>query len=156
MEKLRFSAADREQIRKQAVGEPTGVIFAFAGFKFDLVPLTVEQGKQICAIVDAIAPFMRADGVAEMQQDVLAQVIGRDGPRATSLLHDILHESALANDLINESDAGEEAFDEWFGKLSLFNAVKQLWPKLIEAQGMSTMLGNSSTPAPEPMTTTGS
>lgn len=153
---LRFSAADRNLIRKHSVGKPTGVTVELGGFELNLVPMTVEQAGEVFRIVDTLVPLLRSNvdaGMLEAKQDVLAKVVATEGPRVTQIVRGILRESALAGDLIDEGDAGEDVFEEWFGRLPLLEMLKTLWPKLVEAQGLKTMLGNYSTPPQEPSTT---
>lgn len=157
MSKIRFSAADREIIRKHCIGKPTGVVVELRGFTLDLVPLTTEQANEVFSILDAIAPLLKmqnADGVVDVARDHWAAIVAKEGKRVNTILRSVLHGAAVANDLIDD-DEGEELFDKWYKGLPLAETLRTLSPKLVEAQGLQTMLGNSSTP-PSETTTAGS
>lgn len=157
--KIRFSPAERDQIRKQVVGKPTGVIFEVGGFELDLVPLTVEQATQVGKLVDGIgaaASGVAVDGEGNAKFDLamITKLVEHDVPLARALLRNILFDSAVAGELVDESIAGEvETFDDWFGRLPVRQTLQELIPKLLESQGLQTSLGNSSTPPTEPTTT---
>ena len=155
---LRFSAAERDNIRKQVVGKPTGVIFSVGGFDLDLVPLTVSQAKDIFRIVDSVQGALAAatageGGTTNFDAANVAKLIAEDGPRAADLLRNILFQSARAAGLVDDSKAETEVFDEWFDDLPVRQTLVEFFPKLLESQGLSSMLGNSSTPPQAPTTT---
>lgn len=149
--KIRFTARDREIIRKHSIGKPTGVVVEVGGMEIDLVPLTTEQAGEVFAILDAFATLQKAaddKGAVESGAAALGELVGKEGARVKRILHGILHESATAGDLIDD----EAVFEEWFNRLPLLDTVKVMLPKIIEAQGLGTMLGNSLTPPSEAAT----
>lgn len=146
---IRFSAADRNAIRKHVVGQPTGVIVTLGGFDLDLVPLTTEQAGDVFEVLDAIAPLIGSTdskGDVAVNKDAWAEIIAKEGKRVKAIARSVLRESAVANDLIDESDAGDEVFDEWFEALPFKVMLTTLFPKVVQAQGLTTLLGNDSTP----------
>ena len=163
--KVRFSADDRETIRRHTIGKPTGVLVDLSGVEFDLVPLTTAQGNAIFEILDAVSPLISkadAGGNVAIAQTAWAGIVAAEGRRVNSILRGILLASAKATlvpcgetslPLFDPDDADSLAlFDEWFEALPLVETVRTLFPKLLEAQGMTTLMGNSSTPQPEEAT----
>lgn len=161
---LRFTAAERDNIRKQSVGKPTGVVFTIGDISLDLVPLTVQQAKDIFRIVDSLQSALSAatageGGATNFDASSIAAIVANDGPRATNLLYSILWRSGLATKiengdaLIEDSPIGKEIFDEWFDNLPVKETLVAFFPKLLEAQGLTSMLGNSSPPTQKPMAT---
>ena len=147
---LRFSKKDRAAIAKQVIGKPTDVTVELGGMTISLVPITTAQADEIFDILDAFGKLgaqADKDGMASLNQTDLASMVPREGKRIKKVLRSYLFESAKASDLIDDCD---DIFDEWFGSLPLLETVRTMLPKIVEAQGLGTMLGNSSTLPAEP------
>jgi hypothetical protein len=141
---VRFSAADRDIIRKHVIGKPTGVIATIGGMKFDLIPITAEQAQTLFEILDVVGPMWAQGDVTGGKSDLM-MILGREGKRTMDVLRSVVHDAAEANGLI-DADGGEEIFAEWFGKLPPVETLQTLFPKFVEAQGLKTLLGNGSPP----------
>lgn len=143
--KLRFTADDRDLIRKQVIGKPTGVIADIGGFKLDLLPLTTEQAREFFKLVDF---FVNLQSKADGEGNVVKSLgdIGTEADRMEGLLKSVLRGSAIASDLIDESNGGEELFNEWFDALPFKELLTTVGPLILQAQGLGTLLGNLSTP----------
>ena len=151
--KPRFSSADRDLIRKHAIGKPTGVIAEVGGFTFDLTPLTTEQAGEVFSIVGTFSGLYEKqndDGNVEAKAAAIGQLIGVEGNRVRKILRSVLWESVRAS----EPDFEEPLFDEFFNAQPLKDTVVAVLPKIIEASGLGTLLGNLSTPANGPTTQT--
>jgi hypothetical protein len=151
---LRFTADDRDAIRKQTVGTPTDVAFEVGPIAIRLIPLTVEQAEDIFGLLDAFTEVQKQandSGDVAAAGEVWAALISREGRRAKKLMREILLESAEANGLVDDV----EVFDLWLGRLPLVDTIKALLPKVVEAQGLMTMMGKSSTPTSQPSETPG-
>jgi hypothetical protein len=150
----RFSAAERNLIRRSAVGKPTGVIVSVGGFDLDLVPLTVSQSSDIGEIIDALQGVAKdfKDGKLNAAPDVAMAALSAETKRVTGLMKSVLFETALASDLIDESDSGVEVFDEWFSELPMLPTLLLLFKGVVDASGVAEAFGNPSTPVPEAVT----
>lgn len=148
--KRMFTAAERSAIERQQVAVPTGTIVEIGGFEFNLVPLTSDQMDRIFALVEVVAGVqggsMSANAVGV---EVIAQLIAREGKNVRTLVRDVLFESAKAVGMIDFDGEGEAVFDEWFGRIDLLAAVRELVPAVIKANGLTSVFGaNPSNPAP--------
>lgn len=147
---LRFSRENRAAIAKQAIGKPTDVTVEVGGITIALVPITTEQADEVFSILESFGKLsaQAENGIAQVSPDFLAAMIPTEGRRIRKVLRSYLLESAKASDLVD--DGCEDVFDEWFARLPLLDTIRTMLPKIVEAQGLGTMLGNSSTPPAEP------
>lgn len=157
-EKLRFTAEDREAIRKQSIGRATDVSIELNGVELNLVPLSVGQAVEVFALLKSFVALRssadKATGEAVVPQDDFASLISTEGDRVKTIMHDVLYDSAVATSATEGVDVDEELFHYWFDHLPLLSTLKALFPKIIEAQGLNTMLGNSSPPTAQLVPTT--
>lgn len=141
---LKFSAAERDRIRRAVIGKPTDVIVHIGGFTIPLVPLTVERSRKFAELFDffVVATQQAQNGKLTLESGELASKV----ESSVDLMRGALYDSAIASDLVDESDAGREVFEEWFEKLVVKDLLEQVGPSLIDANGLKALLGNLSTP----------
>ena len=152
---IRFTAEDRSAIRKQSVGVATSVSVELNGAFIYLCPLSVGQAEEVFQLLSAFVdiqnatPQEAADGVTAKESD-WGKLVVENGPRVKAILRDVLYSSVKATAAVdlNPYEVDEEGFEIWFNALPLISTLKLLFPKIIEAQSLDTMLGNSSAPTP--------
>lgn len=139
---LRFTAADRALIVRHAIGKPTGIVVEIGGMQIDLVPLTTEQADEVFAVIDVLSDLFsqqNAQGEVTVNQADGIKLAVAQVRRLRKLVRDVLHESALASDQIDD----ESVFDEWFNHLSITkDNLEPLVLSIIQASGLKGLMGN--------------
>jgi hypothetical protein len=124
--------------RRRARGDahqrrPSGVKVEIAGIEFNLLPLTDDQLRRFQLLTGAIMQLGELRLTSKVPPDELSETSREVSAAMRVVVHDILHECALANGLIDD----EQAFEEWFGRLSLadtfVDTFEKLAPKLVMA-----------------------
>jgi hypothetical protein len=124
-----FTASKRRELLAQVVGQHTGIIARIFGVDFDLVALSSAELLSVLGIIENVADMLQGE---ELSDVAILRVIGKDGSRVMTFMHDLLQRSA---DLADDDERA--VFEEWWEAVPIVAALKILAPALLEANGIT-------------------
>lgn len=141
-----FSASTRAKLLAQRLNAPTDVTIEVGGVTLALRPLSSHQAFQIFDLIDEIAKLSGGlKNIEAVDGSELAAFLAVRGKEVVDLVKSVLHRAAAHT---IDGEAGEAVFEEWFATLDLLPTVRALFPKIIEANGLSAMLARPPKAAP--------
>lgn len=140
-----FSSSDALRILAQRPGKPTGTIVHVLGFDVDLRPFATETGGMLFDLLDRTTGFAEALQAESVPLPMLTKLVAVEGRTITAMLKELLRDSLEVGDEPAENDA----FEKWFARVPLLPTLKDVLPKVLEANGISQMIRPLAA-APEP------
>jgi len=148
-QRARFSAKDRASILARVPGKPSGVLAQVGGMEFDLVAVSNAELLEILEIAYAVADIFDSITKGEASNSDLLRGLGQDGPKALDFLKAVLKRSAFMGVDITTADAQADisVFEEWFALVPAADMLREVFPKLLQANGLG-QFSNPTTATP--------
>ena len=133
-EKL-FSPANREKVLRAVVGKPSGVIAEVGGLSFNLVALSAGEVLSVLGLLTKFADLATQSEKGTLSGPAVMRAIGEDGGTVAGLVKSVLKRSAGVKE-----PAELDLFETWFENLPIIESAQGLIPKILEANGLGSMM----------------